>query len=357
MNPLSAKIAFVLCGIGALIAPAASARQHGCTDLPIARNVQKLGWDRAKLDLARDLAKAGFADAFMVITNGKVVLSDGDVTQPMIIASVRKSIISALYGIAIDEKRIALDAPLSRYGINDDVPLTESERATPVRALLEARSGIYIPASAETAKMKADRPARGSHPAGSFWYYNNWDFNVLGDIYQRATSRPVYTAFAARIAAPICMQDFDPYRDVEYLYDPLAPRFPAYHLALSARDLARFGMLYVTKGRWGDRQIVPAAWITQSTSRYADTDMQAPLLGSYGYLWWLPKPGSGLPAVLEDSFTASGVGGQMMTVIPQLDTVIVARGRERPVGKSTLSSNSGRNWQAVIMKVLEARKP
>lgn len=345
--------------IGCLFAGASPvlAAGRGCADLPVQRNTAKLGWDTQKLRVARDLAKAGFADAFLVITHGKLVLSDGAVDEPIIVASVRKSILSALYGIAIDEKKIALDAPVSRYGITDDVVLSEAERATPVRALLEARSGIYIPASAETAKMKADRPARGSHSAGTFWYYNNWDFNVLGDIYQRATSKPVFTAFAARIAEPICMQDFDRYRDVEYLYDPLAPRFPAYHMALSARDLARFGLLYLNKGRWGDRQIVPEAWIAQSTTRIADTDMQAPLLGSYGYLWWLPRPESGLPPVLDGSFTASGVGGQMMTVIPKLDTVIVARGRERPAGKSTLSSNSGRNWQAVVLKILEARLP
>lgn len=357
MSSLRALAVF-LCSVAlAAGTPAAAADNARCTDLPVERNARSLGWDLPKLRAAADLAKAGFADAFLVITHGKVVLADGALAEPIIVASVRKSLLSALYGIAIQEKKIALDAPISRYGITDDVALSEAERATPVRALLEARSGIYIPASAETAKMKADRPARGSHPAGTFWYYNNWDFNVLGDIYQRATSKPVFTAFAARIAEPICMQDFDRYRDVEYLYDPLAPRFPAYHIALSARDLARFGMLYLNKGRWGDRQIVPAAWIAQSTTRVADTDMQVPLLGSYGYLWWLPKPDGGLPDVLEGSFTASGVGGQMMTVIPKLDTVIVARGRERPFGKSTLSSNSGRNWQAVILKALEARLP
>jgi len=56
-----------------------------------------------------------------------------------------------------------------------------------VRMLLEARSGVYHAALYETPAMAKQRPARGSHEPGTFWYYNNWDFNALGTIYEHAT--------------------------------------------------------------------------------------------------------------------------------------------------------------------------
>ena len=75
--------------------------------------------------------------------------------------------------------------------------------------LLEARSGVYHPALYETPAMAKQRPARGSHEPGTFWYYNNWDFNALGTIYEHATGSGIYDALDRLIARPIGMQDYD----------------------------------------------------------------------------------------------------------------------------------------------------
>ena len=56
--------------------------------------------------------------------------------------------------------------------------------------------------------MKKNRPARGSHAPGTFRYYNNWDFNVLGTIFEKRTGLKIGEAFYQRIAKPIGMQDF-----------------------------------------------------------------------------------------------------------------------------------------------------
>jgi CubicO group peptidase (beta-lactamase class C family) len=76
--------------------------------------------------------------------------------------------------------------------------------------LLEARSGIYHAALYETPDMAAKRPAHGSHAPGTFWHYNNWDFNALGTIYEHATGTGIYDALDALIARPIGMQDYRP---------------------------------------------------------------------------------------------------------------------------------------------------
>jgi CubicO group peptidase (beta-lactamase class C family) len=56
--------------------------------------------------------------------------------------------------------------------------------------------------------MRAKRPARGSHLPGSFYYYNNWDFNVLATIFEKLTGKKIFEEFAQRIAAPIGMEDY-----------------------------------------------------------------------------------------------------------------------------------------------------
>jgi CubicO group peptidase (beta-lactamase class C family) len=87
---------------------------------------------------------------------------------------VRKSLLSALVGIGVAEGRIRLGETIGALGIDDRDPgLTETEKEATIRDLLMARSGIYHPAAYEAPDMKARRQQRGSHPPGSFWYYNN----------------------------------------------------------------------------------------------------------------------------------------------------------------------------------------
>ncbi len=340
--------------------PSIAARPaRSCADLPVARNVASLGWDRAGLQRARDAARKGGAAAFMVVTAGKVVIADGALSKPMLLASVRKSIMSAMIGQAIAEGAMARTDPISKFGINEDSPLTDTERSATVRDLLMARSGVYLPTAAETESMRANRPVRGSHAPGSFWYYNNWDFNVLGNLYERATAKGDFIAFQRRIAEPICMQDFDPYENTWYAYNQSAPRFPAYHMALSPRDLMRFGMLYLQKGRWAGKQIVPEAWVAESTQLLSTTNRSAPVQGGYGYLWWIttPDPSGATPAIPPGSFTASGSGGQEMTVIPALDTVILVRADTTPDQKGASVFKNATEWQKLLQLTLSARLP
>jgi CubicO group peptidase (beta-lactamase class C family) len=84
--------------------------------------------------------------------------------------------------------------------------------------------------------MKRRRPARGSHAPGTFWYYNNWDFNVLGTILRKATGEDTFEAVERHIAQPIGMEHFTA-RDGKYAYER-ASEHPAYRMFMSARDLA-----------------------------------------------------------------------------------------------------------------------
>jgi hypothetical protein len=110
-------------------------------------------------------------------------------------------------GIAAAEKRLSLDATLAELGIDDEPPLSKEEKTARFRDLIAARSGVYHTAAYAAADQDETRPARGSHPPGTFWFYNNWDFNAAETIYRRATGATVFEAFATKIAGPIGMED------------------------------------------------------------------------------------------------------------------------------------------------------
>jgi CubicO group peptidase (beta-lactamase class C family) len=167
--------------------------------------------------------------------------------------------------------------------------------------------------------MQASKPARYSHPPGTFWYYNNWDFNVIGAVLAERTGQRFFDALKAEIADPIGMQDYQP-SDGRYVTEMPATRYPAYPFAMSARDLARFALLYLHQGRWAERQIVPADWVAESTHPYSDTKG-----GGYGYLWWTNVSASrAVPVPMHPAYWAEGHIGQFAVVVPSLDLVVVS---------------------------------
>jgi CubicO group peptidase (beta-lactamase class C family) len=286
------------------------------------------GWSAEKLAEAKSWSqRVEPTTAVMIVQHGRIVAEWGDTAIKSNLHSVRKSLLSALIGIAVDERKIDLNASLGSLGIDDNAPsLTEAEKAATVADLLKARSGIYHAALYETPAMARLRPPRGSHPPGMFWYYNNWDFNALGTIYERAVGQSVFSAFNEKIARPIGMQDYQP-SDGEYVKGA-ASDHAAYPIRMSARDLARFALLYLHGGRWKDRQIVPAAWVRESTQSYSDAfSERGPGLG-YGYMWWIGFPRNmGAPTVKvpPGTFEAMGAEGQYAFVIPAYDLIVIHR--------------------------------
>lgn len=251
----------------------------------------------------------------MVVQDGKAIASWGDVSRKVNVASVRKSLVSALFGIAVSEGRINLGSTLAELGIDDKPPaLTEGEKKATVRDLLMARSGVYHPAAYETGEMRRNRPERGSQAPGKFWFYNNWDFNTLGTIYRQQTGEDIFQSFAQRIAQPTGMQDFSAH-DGTYVSERHSIH-PAYPFRLTARDAARFGQLFLDGGQWNGRQVIPASWVRASTTAYSATDRGS--MG-YGYLWWTLNPSVFGPGAA----LASGYGGQAIAIVPSKHLVVV----------------------------------
>jgi CubicO group peptidase (beta-lactamase class C family) len=275
-------------------------------------------WSADKLAVASDYAREIGSAAVLVLHDGEAVFSYGDVSRKYMCHSIRKPFLGALYGIYVERGLIDITATLEELEIDDIPPALEPEekRAT-VRDLLLSRSGVYHEAAGEHPVMIDARPGRGSHPPGTFFYYNNWDFNALGTIFEKCTGKGVFEAFEEEIARPLGMEDFTT-ADCANVFERSKSRHPAYFFRMSTRDMARFGLLYQRYGEWEGRRIVPAEWIRESTTVYpVENAGEDP----YGYLWRVIPEQAGV----GHGFYHSGLGVHLLAVLPERKLVLVHR--------------------------------
>ncbi|HEY5946237.1 MAG TPA: serine hydrolase, partial [Kofleriaceae bacterium] len=225
----------------------------------------------------------------MIIVGGRVLLEYGDVAAISYLASARKSVLSMLFGKYIENHIIELDRSLADLGVDDIGGLSTTEKQATVRDLLSARSGVYHEATNPGDDL-ALAPLRGSQPHGRYYLYSNWDFNVLGTIFEQETGRNIYDALETDLARPIGMQDFDRTLQLKVNLNPLGSSHLAYHMNLSTRDMARLGYLMLREGRWRDQQVIPRSWVLQSTRIVTPVTEMNPVKRragrfGYGYLW------------------------------------------------------------------------
>lgn len=305
------------------------------------------GWTREGLDeVNRKVAEIGSA-AVMIVEDGTVVAQWGDVAHRYKCHSIRKSLLSALIGLHVESGAIDLGKTLGELGIDDKERLGPREKAAKVLDLLMARSGVYHPTGFETEYMKNLKPARHSQGPGTWWCYNNWDFNALGTIFEQLSGRGIFEEFRDRLAAPIGMQDFrydNERKDGEYVsFDNSVHR--AYPFRLSARDLARFGLLYLRGGRWKNAQVIPEKWVRMSVRSYSHAGER----GGYGYMWWVAQGDVHFPqvSVPPGTYTARGAGGHYVAVVPSMDLVVVHRA-DTDTGKTVEGLAFGSLMEAIL---------
>jgi CubicO group peptidase (beta-lactamase class C family) len=264
--------------------------------------------------------------ALMVVVSGKVLVEEGDLTHESYIASVRKSVLAMLMGTDASRVRVRLDATLAELNIDDVGGLTDDEKRATVKDLLTARSGVFHAASNPGDDL-ASAPPRGSQKPGEYFLYSNWDFNVLGDIYEKQTGRNIYDAFELDLARPLGMEDF--HRDAQKKSgDTTASQYLAYHFTLSTRDLARLGLLMAYEGEWNGVQLLPREWVRTITTTHVKREALHPEKSTtgpfgYGYLWWTwDDPDARAGGTFSGAYTGLGAFGQYITVIPKLNLVI-----------------------------------
>ncbi len=289
------------------------------------------GFSRQRLEALRTYLSTLDTTAFMVVVRGRVLFDYGDTSRVSYLASARKSVLAMLYGNYVANGKIPLRKTVKDAGLTDIGGLLPVEQKATIEDLITARSGIYHPASnpGDSTDMA---PERGSKKPGTYFLYNNWDFNAAGAAFERLTGRDIYDALESDLARPIGMQDFNRARQ-QKSGDSKRSMHPAYHMWLSTRDMARLGYLMLREGNWNGRQVVPRDWTRKIVSLVTPLSGLNPQvqreaaygngqLWGYGYMWWVwDSPGR--RGLFAGAYAAMGAYGQYITVFPGMDMVVV----------------------------------
>ena len=280
---------------------------------------ESVGFQKDKLEKVGEYAKEKTGTTgLVVVVNGKIIYTYGDIKQVSYIASCRKSVMSMLYGKYVVDGTIKLDETIGQLGIDDLKGLLPQEKEATVYDLITARSGVYHPAANPGGIPEGKKYERGATPHGTRFVYNNWDFNVAGTVFTLKTGQNIYDALERNLTIPLGMEDFDRKRH-KLTGNAKMSKHLAYHMHFSTRDMARLGQLMLQKGRWNDKQLVPEEWVARSTS------VISPLKGDihcgYGILWWLLADKQ-YPEQFKGAYSAEGMYGQFITVLPAMNMVV-----------------------------------
>jgi CubicO group peptidase (beta-lactamase class C family) len=349
-------------GLAALFAMAASAAQAqssvappGC-GTPVASDdnwaiasPESVGIDGTRLCGIAATLKAQGADvhAVVIVRHGKLVFEqyyagydepwgsphgqhDFDATTRHDMRSASKSVVSLLVGIAIERKLIAgVDEPVVKFFPEYAALKTPGWIDVTLRHLLTMSSGIQWDENRGWTDPANDEPHLGkdadpvSYVLGKpiavapdeIWNYNGGGTDLLGNILERASGKPLNDFAREVLFEPLGITDG---RWENYQNGRVAA---AAGLRLRPRDAAKIGQLVLDHGAWNGRQLVPAAWIAQSTAPRFQAIGYFGGLFFYGYQWWLGR-------TLSDGgeitwVAAMGLGGQRIFIVPDLDLVVM----------------------------------
>ena len=243
--------------------------------------------------------------------------------------SVAKSFVSALFGIAVSEGSIKdINQPVTDY-----LPLLKNSgyNGVSIKNVLQMSSGIRfnedygdfnsdinkigryfglnMPLADFVASLKAEKQQ------GIYHHYVSMDTQVLGMILREATGKNLSEYAQEKLWKPIGMES-----NAYWLIDSSGMEAAFAGLNVTLRDYARFGRLYLNKGNWNGKQIVPAAWVKASVTPDAPHLMpgkrsNASWVLGYGYQWWIPENPDG-------DYLAIGIYGEAIYVYPRYNIVI-----------------------------------
>lgn len=292
----------------------------------------------------------GETRALVIVHSGRIVMeryAKGYTDQTRHVSwSVAKSFTQALVGIAAREGRLdpaaAMGSPLwNARDPRQALPWTTwlqmvdgqhyVEIGAPSFTQSDAAKKLFGPGVADVARYCAGLPT--AHPPGTFWNYNSCGIVLTADALTRKIVPDAADAKdrRARMSAWMRAALFEPIgmRSALVEFDHQGLFFGSALIYASARDYAKFGLLYLHDGVWDGRRLLPEGWVD-----FASTHGPAPNADVYGAGWWVtPKSGPGRPyhSLIQgeprDAYAAQGFEGQYIVVVPSKDLVIVRLGR------------------------------
>lgn len=274
-------------------------------------------------------------DGLFVLHNGNLLYenywNNNSANSKHIAFSVTKSFVSALVGIALDEGLIDnIEDPITKYLPDFNGTGYEGVR---IKDILQMSSGVDFNEDYADPKSDINRfgraTARGSsfrdfakslergREPGTYHHYVSIDTQVLGFLLAEVTGMPLKEYLYKKIWNKIGMED-----DAFFIVDNNGVEMALGGLNATLRDYAKFGELYLNRGKWNGEQVVPASWVDASHTtdgphlKPGESELSSSPWG-YGLQWWVP----GFP---DTDYTASGVYNQYIYIDP-LTNVVIAK--------------------------------
>jgi len=255
---------------------------------------------------------------FMLLRHGKVAAEgyfrpfDGKHVHN--IYSVSKSVTSAAIGIAAGDGLLTLEDRVIDYFPEKLAPNVHEYTAMMKIKHLLSMSTVHH----KSTDTKGDDWVGSflntppSHMPGTIFAYDTTGVHTLCAIIQKVTGKTVLEYLSEKLFEPIGMGK------IEWESCPMGINKGGSGIKCTIEDMARFGQLYLQDGVWNGKRILPDGWVSLSTSRHIDNTNTKFLLDGqkgYGYLFWRTR---------NNSYTAFGMGGQFVVVIPEKDAVFVS---------------------------------
>ncbi len=287
--------------------------------------------------------------SFMLVRHGHVVAegwwSPYDSATPHMLYSLSKSFTSTAVGLAIAEGKLSLDDQVLKF-FPEEAPAAPSTnlQSMRVRDLLRMATGH----DRETLPWRWNGNPDSAPPPGQTWtktflaqpvpfkpgthfLYNSPATYMLSAIVQKVTGQTVLDYLQPRLFQPLGIDH------PAWGASPQGVTLGAFGLLIRTEDIARFGQLYLQKGKWNGRQLVPASWVSAATSLEVanGSSPESDWDQGYGYQFWRSR---------HNSFRGDGAFGQYCMVLPDVDAVVVI-------------TSGVRNMQSVMNLVWEVLLP
>jgi CubicO group peptidase (beta-lactamase class C family) len=314
MSPLNVRFPFF--AVAALVAASLNSPSSG-TPLPRS-SPEAQGVSSASI---RDFVEAANEQidtlhSFMLVRHGHVVAEGWwkpeAADKRHVMHSLSKSFTSTAVGFAVADGKLSVDDPVLKF-FPEDAPPDPSPKlqAMRVRDLLTMSTGHEIEAkfTPETPWVQSFLAQPVPHKPGAHFQYNTPATHMLSAIVRKVTGETVLDYLKPRLFEPLGIDD------PEWGSSPQGNTLGGWGLKIRTEDVAKFGQLYLQKGKWNDKQLIPASWVEQATAKQVSngSDPTKDWDQGYGFQFWRCRYGA---------YRGDGAFGQLCIVLPEQDAVI-----------------------------------
>jgi CubicO group peptidase (beta-lactamase class C family) len=266
----------------------------------------------------------------MIVRHGQVIAEGWwepyAADEPHMMFSLSKSFTSTAVGLAVADGKLNVDDPVLQF-FPGEAPAEPSAnlKAMRVRDLLTMSTGHHdediqkFPYQSDESVVKHFLARSVAHKPGTFFVYNTPASYMLSAIVQKVTGQPVVEYLQPRL--------FEPLGIVNPTWEASRQgvSMGGFGLSIRTEDIARFGQLYLQKGMWQGKQLIPAAWVETATSRLMSngSSPSSDWEQGYGYQFWRSRHGF---------YRGDGAHGQFCLILPQYDAVIAITSGTRDMG-------------------------